>query len=88
MVVVVRRTRGWLWQWSRRGTQQRSAEPGMSAARPRPFRTRAREDGRREAATRAGRLAAFLQPAAGFLRRQAFLAVMAHCCGLPDASAV
>ena len=59
----------------------------MSAARSKSLRARAREDGRGEAATRAGRLAAFLQPAAGVLRRQAFLAAAAHCRGLPDASA-
>ena len=60
----------------------------MSATRSQPLRERAREDGRGEAATKAGKLAAFLQRAAGFVSRQAFLAGVAPFCGLPDASAV
>ena len=87
MVVVVRRTRASGLGVVTALSQQRSGGRRMSAARSRPLRARAREAGQGEAATRAGRLAAFLQRAAGFLSRQAFLAVVARFCDLHDASA-
>ena len=88
MVETVRRTRagGLAVVTAPRAAAERCARNGSTAVVA--SSRRAREDGQREAATRAGRLAALLQRAAGFLSRQAFLAVMAHCCGLPDASAV
>jgi hypothetical protein len=84
MVEVVRRNRASGLGVVTARLEQRSAAPGMSAARSYSPCARAREEWQGEAATRGGRLAALLQRAAGFLRRQTFLAVMAHCCGLPD----
>ena len=85
MARAVYRCEGEVWHWSRRGAQQRSSGTEVSAALWYPLRARAREDGQEEAGTRAGRLAALLQRAAGFLSRQAFLGALAHWCGLPDA---
>ena len=87
MVETVRRTRagGLAVVTAPRAAAERCARNGSTAVEP--SSRRGREYGLREATTRAGRLAAFLQRAAGFLRRQAFLAAVAHCRGLSDASA-
>ena len=87
MVEAVRRTRagGFAVVTARRAAAERSAKDVSSAvvASSRPgARRRARRG-----CHRGGRLAPFLQPAAGFLTRQAFLAAVAPFCGLPDASA-